>query len=362
MYNPAKGYSLGNTMINQPGLRNTISLLLALGLTACSVNPFNNNNHPTGTVVGSVVGGTAGVGTVAALGTSSKVWMGLGGLAGAGIGYYVTTLRFAAGGIIQGGGQVYTQGEYATLEIPADKLFEVNSSDLLPDAESILKSAVAVLNRYPSHNIMISGNTSGFGTSRFERKLSEDRARETAAFLWANGVTGLKFQSLDCRKLTYVGYGNYFPIANSITNAGIRSNSRIQITAYPTKDQLLIDKKQRGFNNIGDINEPRLKTEPTVNADNDFPTSEKLPEEPTNHAEDFKDTLNEFPLKEASISPNEAQSSGYFAENANTNFTDKNENAPNYNKIESSDQTKAGGSIAKQGGFTGYKGDGLKGE
>jgi outer membrane protein OmpA-like peptidoglycan-associated protein len=240
-------------------------LFLLLSVTACSYNPFNNSDHLTGSPVGTGVGAIAGGGTAAAMG-ASKPMIGLAGLVGAGIGYYVTSLRFDSAGIIQAGGQVYTLGDYATIEIPSDKLFETNSSDLLPQADPILKSAVTILNRYACNNIMISGNTSGFGSSRFEHQLSEDRARQVAGFLWVNGISGFKPQSIDSRKLTYAGYGNYFPVANSITNSGIRANSRIQITAYPTKDQLLMNKKQRAFNNIGDINEPHLASAANVNA------------------------------------------------------------------------------------------------
>ncbi|MCC2666827.1 MAG: yiaD 1 [Gammaproteobacteria bacterium] len=238
---------------------NLLIYSLLLSLSACSYNPANGNDHLTGSALGAGVGAIGGGGAAVLLGESSNSALGVAALAGAGIGYYFTTLRFDSAGIIQAGGQVYTQGDYATIEMASDKLFDTNSSELLPQAEPILKSVAAVLNRYPCHNIMISGNTSGFGSSRFERKLSEDRARQVAAFLWVNGISGFKAQSIDSRKLTYVGYGNYFPVANNLSNASIRANSRIQITAYPSKDQLLMNKKQMAFNNIGDLNEPHFK-------------------------------------------------------------------------------------------------------
>jgi hypothetical protein len=140
---------------------------------------------------------------------------------------------------------------------------------------------------------MVSGNTSGFGSARFEHRLSEDRARQVAGFLWANGITEFKPQSLDTRKLTYVGYGNYFPVANNITNSGIRSNSRIQITAYPTSEQLLITKKQQAFNNMGEYDEPHLSTAPTTaEVDAAFSTgTTRLPERPI--TQDFGGVFSE---------------------------------------------------------------------
>ncbi len=280
-YNRGRNFLTGNGMYIFKSKLTLVSFLM-ISLTACSYNPFNGSDHLTGSPVGAGVGAIAAGGTAAALGVSYKPTLALVALAGAGIGYYATTLRFDSAGIIQGGGQVYTLGDYATIEIPSDRLFETNSSDFTPEADAILKSAVTVLNRYSCNNIMISGNTSGFGSARFEHKLSEDRARQVSGFLWANGITEYKPQSNDTRKLTYVGYGNYFPVSNNITNSGVRSNSRIQITAYPTNDQLLITKKQQAFNNMGEYDEPHLSTTATrAEVDAAFSTgTTRLPERP----------------------------------------------------------------------------------
>jgi chemotaxis protein MotB len=227
-------------------------------LTACSYNPFSSRSnaevadHATGTAVGAVAGTSTGL--LLKLPGAATAALGIGGGA---IGYYATTERFAAGGIIQSGGQVYSIGDYTTIEIPTDSLFESNSSDFVPDYEPILLSAVSVLNRAPANHILVSGNTSGFGSSKYQHRISEARARAVANFLWANGVSTLystpsEFRS---RHLNYVGYGNYFPIANDIRPESIRENSRIQITSYPTRDQIYIDKKTLAFNNIGGLDD-----------------------------------------------------------------------------------------------------------
>ena len=128
-----------------------------------------------------------------------------------------------------------------------------------------------------------------------------------------NGITGFKAQSLDTRKLTYVGYGNYFPVANNITNSGVRANSRIQITTL-TKDQLLITKKQQAFNNVGDIDEPHLPvTDTESEIDPAFSTgTTRLPESPSTRTEDYADAFPETSAQTGSISPRRAQSSGYY--------------------------------------------------
>ncbi len=246
-------------MIFKHGAAFALATTLLLTLASCSFNPFTTDNEMTGSVGPTAAGGAIGAGGAALLG-GSKYTIGLAGVGGAALGYYLSTLTFQSGGITQVGGQVYTLGDYVTIEFPTDNIFEENTADLLPEAEPALQSTVEILKRYPNNNIMVSGNTSGFGTQRWELQLSEKRAREVASYLWAHGINAFKGAadfdpSHPLRTLSYVGYGNYFPISNNIKADSIRENSRIQITAYPSRGQLKLCEDQKLFANIGGSNE-----------------------------------------------------------------------------------------------------------
>jgi outer membrane protein OmpA-like peptidoglycan-associated protein len=300
-------------------LRLTGCFILALHLAACNYTPFGNDNHLTGHPAGTAIGAGIGAGIGYIAGEKSISYGLLGGLAGGAIGYYATTLRFASGGVIQAGGVVYTLGDYATVEIPTDNLFDANSHEFLYEAPPILDSAVAVLNRYPNNNILVSGNTSGFGTTKWEKKLSEARARQVALYLSAHGISNFKEHSIDTRKLAYVGYGNYFPIANNIKARSIRENSRIQITAYPSNADLRGDKKSAVFHNIAGLNEPSLKpNHRTPNIDNAF-AGDQLPEQPSVHKNDFKDALNEETTTTTKYHPSNIKGEGWENQNKITN-------------------------------------------
>ncbi len=230
-------------------------------LAGCAYNPLITNNHTTGSATGTLVGAAAGAGSVALLG-GSKPLIVLAGLGGGAIGYYVTTLRYDAGGVIQSGGQAYKIGDFVGIDMPADKLFEPNTADFLPQAAFILDSAATVLQRYPNNNILISGNSSGFAGSRWERRLSEKRAQRVSAYLWNAGISQFKENSNTMRKLNYVGYGDYFPIANHYTNESIRKNSHIQITSYPSSQDLYLDKHHAAFRNMGADNDNDINDAP----------------------------------------------------------------------------------------------------
>jgi outer membrane protein OmpA-like peptidoglycan-associated protein len=248
----------------------TFIFIFLLTLTGCSFNPFTTDNNETGNPGYAVAGGAIGAGSAALLG-GSKYTIGLAGIGGAALGYYISTLTFAAGGVTQAGGQVFTLGDYVTIEIPTDSIFEENSAELLPEAAPVLQSAVEVLKRYPNNNILVSGNTSGFGTRRWELTLSERRAKEVAGYLWAHGISSFRGTSdydpsAPLRTLSYVGYGNYFPISNNIKAASIRQNSRIQITAYPERDQLNICKDKKVFADIGGLKEQPIDPSPPISS------------------------------------------------------------------------------------------------
>jgi len=225
-------------------------LSLVFFLTSCSYNPLSSQNRTTGSPVGLISGAAVGGVGAAALG-GSKPWIGAAAVVGGVIGYYVTTERFDAGGIIEGGGKVYSVGQYVGIYIPADRIFEPNSAELRPEAAPILDSAADVLARYPNNNIIVSGSTSGIGHSSWQQRLSEQRAERVAAYLWNAGINEFKERSIQLRHLSYVGYGDYFPIASDTSNCGIRTNSRIQITSYPSCAELHLGKRVKTFPNIG---------------------------------------------------------------------------------------------------------------
>ncbi|MDR3490608.1 MAG: OmpA family protein [Gammaproteobacteria bacterium] len=223
-------------------LNKIVAYCTAIFFTLAGCTPISHTNPPTGSFVGAAVGGAAGFGVGKLLHLSNTASGAL-AVGGAGLTYYLTTLRFSSAEIVQAGGQVLTLGQYVTINLPTDNLFETNSADFLPGTEPVLNSVVSVLNRYPDHNVIVSGNMSGFESERFEQRLSEARARQVAAYLWSQGVNNFNHHSIQTdRRLLYIGYGNYFPIASSYPLESLRANSRIQITASPTSAQLNLGK------------------------------------------------------------------------------------------------------------------------
>lgn len=227
-----------------------LNCLLICALLFGSCSPARDRGNLEGAFVGTAVG----AGAVSLIGSTRYTLIPAGILGGA-LGYYVTTLRFTASGVTQAGGHVYQLGQYVTIDIPSDQLFEANTSDFLPQAFVILNSAADVLKRFPNNNILISAHTSGFARERFENKLSSKRAHRVSQYLRAQGLSLFKAEgkSMDMRKINAIGRANKHPIAHEYTNDSLRANSHIQIISYPQSVDLLLDQRNLVMNNIGSL-------------------------------------------------------------------------------------------------------------
>jgi outer membrane protein OmpA-like peptidoglycan-associated protein len=349
--------------------KKAVAVAVLLNLTGCTAMS-QDTNPPTGNVVGTAIGAGAGAGIAAVLGAKAPL-IGVAGLAGAGLGYYLTTLRFASGGIVAAGGHVYTLGDTVIIEVPTDHLFEANTSDFLPGTDPILGSMASILARYPDHDVFISGDTSGSWTHRFEQRMSECRASQVASYLWAHGVTNSNAgfdestnELVKKRRLVYVGFGDDFPIANNIRLNGIRANSRIQIVATLPYNELHWNKNKghfKPFKNIGDVstNAPPPSQDFSRYAyafsDDHMPTSKTLdPSSAARVSGAMPPTENDQRVQEVR---------GEFIDNGNSYNkiigTETIEKPVPYNNVERAPQTESGVNVVKH---RGYKDEDLKDE
>lgn len=83
--------------------------------------------------------------------------------------------------------------------------FTVDSSDLSAQAQVILRTQAAWLNRYPQYSIVIEGHADERGTREYNIALSARRATAAREFLIAQGVAA--------RRISSIAYGKERPAA-----------------------------------------------------------------------------------------------------------------------------------------------------
>lgn len=101
-------------------------------------------------------------------------------------------------------------------------LFDHDSATLTPQARSRLEAIAGILNRYREREVRISGHTDSSGSTTYNQRLSEDRARAV--------VRALQNQhNVDGRRLSYQGRGETQPIAPNTDAGGRARNRRVEV-------------------------------------------------------------------------------------------------------------------------------------
>jgi outer membrane protein OmpA-like peptidoglycan-associated protein len=105
-----------------------------------------------------------------------------------------------------------------------DIQFEPDSAVFLPGEEEKLDIIGAILQKYSSRDIMVSGHAARVGGSEKSRQqLSEERAAAVASYLIEHGVRTQE-------RVMVRGFGSQRPVADNITETGKQKNRRVEIT------------------------------------------------------------------------------------------------------------------------------------
>ncbi|SIO15491.1 Outer membrane protein OmpA [Parasphingorhabdus marina DSM 22363] len=215
----------------------TISLsAAALALTSgCVTNPETGERTISKAAIGGIGGALGGYLLGDLIGgrndrTEKILGAGLGGLAGAGVGYYMDEqekkLRQQTAGT---GVDVTRDGDNLILNMPSNVTFPVDSSAIQPEFRDTLMSVANTLSEYEKSYIDVYGHTDSTGTDQYNQSLSERRADSVANFLANSGVQRARVETR--------GYGESQPIASNSTEEGRAANRRVELRIVPIREQ-----------------------------------------------------------------------------------------------------------------------------
>ena len=206
--------------------------LCALALTSgCVTNPETGNRTISKAAIGGIGGALGGYLLGDILGgrndrTAKIVGAGLGGLAGAGVGYYMDEQEKKLREQTAGSGiDVTRDGDNLILNMPSNVTFAVDSSAISPAFQATLGEVANTLSRYEKSYVDVLGHTDSTGSDAYNQSLSERRAESVANFLANSGVQRAR--------LATKGYGESQPIASNSTEEGRAGNRRVEIKIVP---------------------------------------------------------------------------------------------------------------------------------
>jgi len=113
------------------------------------------------------------------------------------------------------------QTERGMLVTLGDVLFEFNRAEVKPGAQVSLRKLADFLAQNPSRLILIEGHTDSVGTAAANTALSRRRADAVDAALEGMGLAG--------RRVTTVGYGEDYPVADNTTETNRALNRRVEV-------------------------------------------------------------------------------------------------------------------------------------
>jgi chemotaxis protein MotB len=111
-------------------------------------------------------------------------------------------------------------------------MFEVGKFKVSNKGTEAIKKLSEVLEKNPDINILIEGHTDNTGTVKVNWKLSTERALAITTILLEN-------DSIDARRVTSAGRGQYSPIDSNKTPEGRARNRRCEIILTPKLGELM---------------------------------------------------------------------------------------------------------------------------
>jgi len=195
-----------------------VSIPLLLGCSWSNKAKGGAIGAGTGAVVGGVIGNQFGNTAVGAI-----IGAAVGGTAGVVIGNEMDKRAEEMRQDMQGA-KIERVGEGIKITFDSGLLFDVDKSDLRPQAKTNLESLAKILNKYDDTNILVEGDTDNTGTEEYNQKLSERRAQSVSSFLIGLSVTG--------SRIATVGLGESNPIAENDTDYGRQQNRRVEVAIF----------------------------------------------------------------------------------------------------------------------------------
>ena len=207
-------------------------LLVAQLLVSCKASNTTKGGA-IGAGVGGVIGGVIGhQSDNTAIG--AIIGAAVGGTAGALIGRHMDKQAEELKNDLKGA-TVERVGEGIIITFDSGLLFDLDSYQLQQATKSNLDQLAKTLNKYEDTDILIEGHTDSSGEDNYNQTLSERRASEVEHYLQSQQVKGSRIKT--------EGYGEEQPLTSNETEAGRRSNRRVEVAIYANDEMKKLAKK-----------------------------------------------------------------------------------------------------------------------
>lgn len=113
------------------------------------------------------------------------------------------------------------QSERGMVLTLSDVLFDFDSSNLKSGTNRVVSELANFLREYPDRTVQIEGFTDSVGSAEYNKDLSQRRADALQQALIQAGIAGNRIKT--------IGYGEEYPVATNMNEAGRQQNRRVEI-------------------------------------------------------------------------------------------------------------------------------------
>ena len=209
-------------------MRNTLmvaALASGLVLTGCATDPNTGQQRLNKSAIGALAGAAGGAAISKATGGDKTGRdAAIGGVLGAGVGYYMERQARQLEQQMAGTGVTVKPNANGNIDLvmPGSITFSFDDATLNNSFKPTLDKLAATMNEYNQNTITIAGHTDSKGTDAYNMKLSRDRAYAVANYLSARGVAS--------NRINVVAYGESRPVADNNSEFGRQQNRRVELT------------------------------------------------------------------------------------------------------------------------------------
>lgn len=204
------------------------ALLLSFTFTACSYQERSQSAFiKSSTGISSSTGVGMSVGAVLSSLAETSVPVGLvaGAATGGPLGILANTQSGLTYRIVNSGIPVINYGENTIVVLPSDRIFNVGSSVLYPEADYLLNFITTLVKSRPHSAVTIAAYSDDVGSYQQNRFLTQHQADRVLSHFWSHGV--------DFHRVRAVGYGFQDTVASNYTSLGSQFNRRVEIRIHP---------------------------------------------------------------------------------------------------------------------------------
>lgn len=161
---------------------------------------------------------------------------------GATVGYYVPKVASQTQAIEAAGGVVLRIGDYLTIVLPVDQVFDTGTAHFLQTTDALIAESADIIHDAPDSLVLVTAHSDNIGSSLSSAKLTRTQAMRVALALWESR----RIDTKTFGRFQFVGMGDTQPIADNTTSKGQALNRRIEITIYPKTMAASVDKAMAG--------------------------------------------------------------------------------------------------------------------